>query len=176
LTPARISDKVSAAGGAGMNDQHPDPTASATPDHGATLHWVVFGRALFAVAVAAAFLATRHHLLGLLFLLAGVGFAADATRRVRSFELRLSVDGIVAAWGLVHRETVDLPLARLRSIAVRQGPLGRLLGYGTVVLSSSTGSEVTLHNVAAPFAFRIAALRRVDDLQSRTTEVVARPG
>jgi hypothetical protein len=158
-----------------VNDGHPPPTSTALPDQGAALHWVVFGRALFALAVAVAFLATRHQLLGLLFLLAGGALAAEATLRVRRFDLRLSVDGIAAAWGLAHREAVDLPLARLRSIAVRQGPGGKLLGYGTLVFTSSTGSETTVRSVAAPYAFRLAVLRRLDDLQSRTTEVVARP-
>ena len=158
-----------------MNDGQPTPTSLEIPTLSATLHWVVFGRALFAFAVTAVFLATRHHLLGLVFLLAGLGFAVEAALRVRGFELKLSVDQVVAAWGLAHRETVEIPIARLRSIAVRQGPGGKLLGYGTLVVTSSAGSETTVRSVAAPFAFRLAVLHRLDDLQSRTTEVVARP-
>jgi uncharacterized membrane protein YdbT with pleckstrin-like domain len=158
-----------------VNDGQPNPTPAAISDASAALHWIVFGRALFAFAVTAVFLATRHHLLGLVFFLAALSLAVEATLRLRAFKLRLAADQIAVARGLAQRETIDIPLARLRSISVRQGPGGRLLGYGALVVTSSTGSEITVRSVAAPFAFRLAVLRRLDDLQSRTTEVVTRP-
>ena len=43
-----------------------------------------------------------------------------------------------------------IPLSRIRDVQVRQGPLGRILGYGTVRIELADGASRTIWAVARP--------------------------
>jgi membrane protein YdbS with pleckstrin-like domain len=58
---------------------------------------------------------------------------------------------------LVLRSEIDefdplsaIPLSRIREVQVRQGPLGRMLGYGTVRIELADGESHTIWAVARP--------------------------
>ncbi len=57
--------------------------------------------------------------------------------RWRSRVYRLTDRRLVLEAGLLTRRTTSMPLARLQDITTEVGPLGRLLGYGTVKVESA---------------------------------------
>ncbi|WP_433302953.1 PH domain-containing protein [Actinoplanes sp. CA-030573] len=83
--------------------------------------------------------------------LPGVDLATLATsppparaRWLHPFELRylgvgLTPDVFVSRWGLLTREMVLVPYARLQSVRVIQGPLQRMLGLATVYADTAGG-------------------------------------
>jgi uncharacterized membrane protein YdbT with pleckstrin-like domain len=52
--------------------------------------------------------------------------------------------------GLVARSGDELRLRRIESVQVRQGLLGRILGYGDVIATGQGSQAVTLYNVVDP--------------------------
>jgi uncharacterized membrane protein YdbT with pleckstrin-like domain len=57
--------------------------------------------------------------------------------------------------GVVSRRSLDIPLAKVESVDLRQGVLGRLLGYGTLVIGGTGGTRQRFRNVYDPHAFRL---------------------
>lgn len=74
--------------------------------------------------------------------------AAIALRAVWTWErtrLVITDDEIGVVTGTLRRRAARLPLGRVGAIEVEQGPLGRLLGYGTLV-----AGELEIPHVAHP--------------------------
>lgn len=61
---------------------------------------------------------------------------------------------IVAKWGLISRRTIEQRLEKIDSIQVDQGVLGRLLGYGTIIVNGSGASLTPIKAVRDPLTFR----------------------
>ena len=69
-------------------------------------------------------------------------------------ELVLTNKRVVAKSGLIRRKTMELNLVKVESVQIQQSILGRILGYGTVVLIGTGGTRETINNIGQPLAFR----------------------
>jgi uncharacterized membrane protein YdbT with pleckstrin-like domain len=82
-------------------------------------------------------------------LLAGVGyFKRGAT------EMAVTNKRVIAKTGLADRRTIELLLSRVESIAVEEPPLGRILGYGTVIVRGIGGTPEVFERIQRPLKFR----------------------
>jgi uncharacterized membrane protein YdbT with pleckstrin-like domain len=63
---------------------------------------------------------------------------------------------VVIKVGLISRHTIELNLQKIEGIGVDQGILGRILGYGTIIVSGTGGTKEPFHRIADPLAFRKA--------------------
>ena len=63
-----------------------------------------------------------------------------------------------AAGGFISRQTIEINVAKIESIQVDQTVLGRMLNYGTIVLSGAGTPQATIRHIADPLAFRKAAV------------------
>ena len=82
-------------------------------------------------------------------LLAGVGyFKRGAT------EMAVTNKRIIAKTGLADRRTIELLLSRVESIAVEEPPLGRILGYGTVIVRGIGGTPEVFERIQRPLKLR----------------------
>ena len=61
---------------------------------------------------------------------------------------------ILAKVGWVSRRSLDILLTKVEGIHAEQGILGKILGYGTVVVTGSGGTKSVLKNIAYPLEFR----------------------
>ena len=132
--------------------------------HRAQLHWLVYGRAvlLLAVAAAVALAALRapddlRRVLGyaaLAILVLAILVALAAAIRRASTELVVTNQRIIFKRGVISRHTVEMNRGKIESVDVDQSLLGRLLDYGTVVVRGTGGSLEPLANIAAPLALR----------------------
>jgi uncharacterized membrane protein YdbT with pleckstrin-like domain len=61
--------------------------------------------------------------------------------------------------GLIRRHSLETLLGKVESIGVSQSILGRILGFGTIVISGTGGSKEPFHRIANPMMFR----RRVQE-------------
>lgn len=89
--------------------------------------------------------------LGLLFFLA-------AWLKRNSTELGITDKRVIAKFGIVRRDTTELPLSRVESIRVHQTVFGRLLNYGTIVIAGSGNPSVVIPRISDPMSFRSAVL------------------
>jgi uncharacterized membrane protein YdbT with pleckstrin-like domain len=56
--------------------------------------------------------------------------------------------------GFIRRHSLELLLPKVEGIAVDQGILGRILGYGTIIVTGTGGTKEPFRNIIAPMEFR----------------------
>jgi uncharacterized membrane protein YdbT with pleckstrin-like domain len=74
--------------------------------------------------------------------------------RYRSTEMAVTNRRVIAKFGFVSRETVELSLQRIESVQVHQGVFGRLFNYGTLVVAGAGMPSAPIQGVSAPLEFR----------------------
>ena len=144
------------------------------------LHWIVMlGHATIAIllvllAVAMpitwASLSTKkkgHAVPGGVYLLAllclmvgGTMFLAGLLRR-KATEMAVTSKRVIVKTGIAERRTVEILLSRIESVAVDEPALGRLLGYGTVIVRGTGGTPETFERIYHPLEFREQVQRQI---------------
>jgi len=56
--------------------------------------------------------------------------------------------------GLISRHTLEMNLNKIESVNVNQGILGRLLGYGTIIVVGTGGTKEPFDSISDPLRFR----------------------
>ena len=105
-----------------------------------------------------------HIVLGILLLVVVVGlvFLAVAWVRVRSTELAITNKRVIAKFGFIKRETVEINLNQVEALRVEQTFLGRMLNYGTIIVSGTGGALDPFPNIADPLVFRRKFMEATD--------------
>ena len=70
-----------------------------------------------------------------------------------STEIAITSLRLIYKRGLIRRQTVDLFHGNIESFGVEQTILGRLLGYGSLILHGSGGAETVISNIVDPTVF-----------------------
>jgi uncharacterized membrane protein YdbT with pleckstrin-like domain len=134
------------------------------------LHWLLFmGPVLFTVVVflpIAWFLSNGTWsrfawipvVLGLLVLL------ATFIKR-QSSDFAVTNKRVMMKVGVFSTRSVELLLNKIEAIAVNQGFIGRIFGYGDIVITGSGGTTEAFSHIQGPLAFR-RAVQSVTDSQS----------
>jgi len=78
---------------------------------------------------------------------------------VMSSEFGVSNKRVLMKTGFLSRHSLETLLPKVESIGVYQGVLGRVLGYGTIVIGGTGGSKEAFHGIRDPMEFR----RRVQE-------------
>lgn len=153
--------------------------AGETVQYETRLHWIVMvGHALIAAVLAlvgAAVLlvpasavnsattsysgALRWAGIGCL-LAAVVCFGIGLVRR-NATEMAVTNKRVIVKTGLADRRTIELLLQRIESIAVEEPALGRVLGYGTVIVRGTGGTPEVFPQIARPLEFREQVQRQI---------------
>ncbi len=94
-------------------------------------------------------------------------FIAPLVARATS-EFAVTNRRVIIKVGLVSRKTVELNLEKVESIGVEQTILGRLLGYGTLVVVGTGGTKEPFQRIADPMAFRRAVNEATEALRARS--------
>jgi len=80
-------------------------------------------------------------------------FIAPIIQRWTS-EFAITNKRIIIKVGLISRHTLEMNLSKVESINVEQHLLGRMLGYGTIVVRGTGGTQEPFHNISKPLLFR----------------------
>jgi uncharacterized membrane protein YdbT with pleckstrin-like domain len=127
--------------------------------HIGRIHWFVFVRAVLLAAVAGVlFNVQDEH---------GVAVAAAAfftlfaaISLVRALILKISTElavtnrRLIVKLDLVGRRTMELGHDKVEGVSVQQGVLGRVFGFGTLVVSGAGGGRASIRRVRRPHDFR----------------------
>lgn len=76
-------------------------------------------------------------------------------------ELGFSNHRLIGKLGLINTKTLDAPLNKINNISVSSGLLGKIFGYGTVHITTSSGAYAYKH-VAKPEKFKLGLMAQVD--------------
>ena len=61
---------------------------------------------------------------------------------------------VVIKVGWLRRRTVETMLNKVEGINVEQSVLGRILGYGSIIITGTGGTQEPFRNIGSPFEFR----------------------
>ena len=107
---------------------------------------------------------------GFLILLAGAACVGYGVLRKRSVEMAVTNRRAVIKGGVISRRSFEVLLSKVESIGIQEGPLGRMLGYGTVVVRGTGGSPEPFKNVAYPLEFRRQVQQQIELFQQGKPE------
>ena len=95
-------------------------------------------------------------LLGVCTIMMGIGivFLLAAVVNVLTTELVITNKRVIAKFGLISRKTVELKNSKVESVQVDQSIMGRLLNFGSIVVSGAGGPQAPIPNISAPLQFR----------------------
>lgn len=91
---------------------------------------------------------------------AAIFFGVGLVRRSAT-EMAVTNKRVIVKSGLANRRTIELLLQRIESIAVEEPAMGRLLGYGTVILRGTGGTPEVFSQIARPLEFREQVQRQI---------------
>ena len=75
---------------------------------------------------------------------------------------------VIVKTGLASRRTIELLLSRIESIAVEEPAIGRVLGYGTVVIRGTGGTPEVFEKISHPLEFREQVQSQISGAQKQT--------
>ena len=84
---------------------------------------------------------------------AGALFFIGILRR-NATEMAVTSKRVIVKTGIAERRTVEILLSRIESVAVDEPALGRLLGYGTVIVRGTGGTPEMFEKILHPLEFR----------------------
>ena len=84
----------------------------------------------------------------------GLIFWLVAFIRYKTTELAFTNKRVIAKFGFISRQTVELNLMKVESLQVNQGILGRIFNFGTLVVSGAGNPQAPIPGISNPMTFR----------------------
>jgi len=103
---------------------------------------------------------------GALLLLASFISLLKAVLSFISTELAITTKRVIAKFGLISRETIELNHTKVESFIVHQGIFGRMLGFGTLTINGTGGVRTPIPSICNPLEFRRIANSQIEKMQS----------
>lgn len=88
------------------------------------------------------------------FLVLAIVVAFPRYIRFVSSEFAVTNRRVIVKVGLVYRRTLELVLAKVETVGVEQSIMGRVLNYGTIVVTGTGGTKEPFRDIANPLEFR----------------------
>src|SRR6185503_19979753 len=85
----------------------------------------------------------------------------------RAAEFAVTNKWVIFKTGVVQRRTAEMFLSKIASVGADQTILGRMLGYGSIVLRWTGGSSEPFENIDRPLEFRRQIQEQIAKLQDR---------
>ncbi len=95
-----------------------------------------------------------------LFVVAAIVFFIGMVRRGAT-EMAVTNKRVIVKTGLANRRTLELLLPRIESVVVEEPAVGRVLGYGTVIVRGTGGTPEVFPQIAHPLEFREQVQRQI---------------
>ncbi len=126
------------------------------------LHWVLFVKPALVVLVGVILMVLLRQvqdprwlwIFGAAVALIGLVWAFVHYVEVMTSEFAVTTSRLILKVGLISRYTTELLLAKVESIGVQQGLIGRLLNYGDLTVTGTGGAREVFRRVRDPIGFR----------------------
>jgi uncharacterized membrane protein YdbT with pleckstrin-like domain len=142
------------------------------------VHWsVLFGPAIVAAIFAApgaAILVFRDELVAkgipangvevagaVLILVAAAIFGFSVVKK-NATEIAVTDRRVIIKTGMASRRSLEIMIAKVESVGIDETLMGRMLGYGTVVIHGTGGTPEPFRRIAHPSEFRREVQQQVD--------------
>ena len=92
----------------------------------------------------------------------GLIFWVMAFIRYKTTELAFTNKRVIAKFGFISRQTIELNISKVESIQVNQSILGRIFNFGTLVISGAGNPQAPIPGISDPMSFRRAFMESQD--------------
>jgi uncharacterized membrane protein YdbT with pleckstrin-like domain len=93
-------------------------------------------------------------LAALVFFVIGATFFIVGLLKRNVTEMAVTNKRVIVKTGLTERRTTEILLSRIESIVVDEPAIGRILGYGTVIVRGTGGTPEVFEKIYHPLQFR----------------------
>ncbi len=126
------------------------------------LHWVLFVKPALVVLAGMILMVLLRQvqdppwlwIFGAAVVLIGLVWAFVHYVEVMTSEFAVTTSRLILKVGLISRYTTELLLAKVESIGVQQGLIGRVLNYGDLTVTGTGGAREIFRRVRDPIGFR----------------------
>ena len=130
------------------------------------LHWLIYVRTVLlliaCVVLAGAAVSTSDNqnislalgIAAVIFVLLALSAGLRAFVRRATTELAVTDHRVIYKSGLLSRHTIEMNRDKVESVDVDQSLLGRVFGYGTVIVRGTGSSLEPIRNIGDPLTFR----------------------
>jgi uncharacterized membrane protein YdbT with pleckstrin-like domain len=90
----------------------------------------------------------------------GIGLLVIVLPAIRYFtsEMGVTTKRVIIKYGWFGNHTLEVNLSKVESVAVSQGILGKILGFGTIIVIGTGGTKQPFSLIADPNGFRKALM------------------
>ena len=131
------------------------------------LHWVVFLWPIIWLVVAIMFFTGGGDAAaaGALFILIAILTGIASFINFKTSEFGISNKRVIVKVGFIRRNSIEVLLNKVEGIQVNQGILGRILGFGSIIVSGTGGTKDPFHKIDTPLEFRKKAQEQIAIVQ-----------
>jgi uncharacterized membrane protein YdbT with pleckstrin-like domain len=136
--------------------------------HWSVLVWPVLIAIVVGAGATACFFEKQSDFLyaGAALMVVAVAIVAVAAVKRSATEIAVTNRRVIIKTGWAHRRSVEIMLPKVESIGITEPFMGRVLGYGTVVVRGTGGTPEPFDKIAHPSEFRKHVHEQAD--RSRT--------
>ena len=130
----------------------------------AAVHWMVYFPAALNIFISfIIFYFGKYHFhmqSKILPILAAIPLVVAAFKTFQAYlhreftEIGVTNDRLIAKFGWISRETIELPLTRIESVIVEQSISERIIGAGSIMVRGTGVSMAPISYIEEPFVFR----------------------
>jgi uncharacterized membrane protein YdbT with pleckstrin-like domain len=129
----------------------------------AHMHWIIFLNTILYLLLSLVTCALSFHLtegsqlllsISLLALLFALISGINSFIRYKTSEFAITNKRVLIKIGFIQRHSLEVLLTKVEGIGVNQSILGRILGYGTIIVTGTGGTKETFDQIASPLEFR----------------------
>ena len=136
----------------------------------AKLHWIVFLWPIIWFVLAVLSLTKYGNteggkILAGMFILLAIIMGIGSRIKYSTSEFGITNKRVIVKVGFIRRNSIEVLLSKVEGIQVNQGILGRILGYGSIVVSGTGGTKDPFHKISNPFEFRKKAQEQIAAVQ-----------
>lgn len=129
------------------------------------LHWIVFlpGSAVALLGIILFFSGIMLiDTVGMIIFLLGLVIVIKEYLTYISTELAVTSKRVIAKFGFISRNTIELNHKKVESFHVEQSVFGRILGFGTLIINGTGGVRTPIPSIAQPLEFRRRAIEAIE--------------
>lgn len=130
-------------------------------------HWVIFAFPIFWLIVGCILMRQKDLLvlLGYLALFIAIYYWLVAVTTYLTSEFAVTNKRVLIKTGFIYRKTWETLLSKVATLEVKQNILGRLLGYGTLIIQNTGGGKDHFAVISEPLLFRRKVQEQAEKMQ-----------
>ena len=127
------------------------------------LHWYIFIWPIIWLLLTLLFI--PFGLVAIIFLILSILTGISSLINYLTSEFYITDKRVIVKVGFIKRSSIEILLRKIEGIQVQQGIMGRVFGFGSIVITGTGGTKDPFHKISDPLKFRIKAQEQIELLQ-----------